>query len=57
MALFKRRAIIPCLCVRFPALAVAQGWRGIVPMQSTCEDVKRILAVQTCDPLIGRACR
>jgi hypothetical protein len=27
-----------------------RGFRGIVPMHSTCEDVKRILGVKTCEP-------
>jgi hypothetical protein len=28
----------------------AQGWRGIMPMRSTCKDVKKILGVDTCAP-------
>jgi hypothetical protein len=28
----------------------AKEWRGIIPMKSTCEDVKRILGVTTCNP-------
>ncbi|MEJ7623793.1 MAG: hypothetical protein WKF34_07350 [Pyrinomonadaceae bacterium] len=27
----------------------AQGWKEIVPLVSTCEDVKRILAVKECE--------
>lgn len=30
--------------------SVAQGYRGIVPLHSTCEDVKRILGVSSCKP-------
>lgn len=26
-----------------------RGWRGIIPLRSTCEDVKRILGVETCN--------
>jgi hypothetical protein len=29
---------------------LAQGWREIIPLKSTCEDVKRILNVPTCKP-------
>ena len=29
---------------------VAQGWRELVPLKSTCEDVKRILNVPSCKP-------
>jgi hypothetical protein len=28
----------------------AKEWRGINPMKSTCDDVKRILGVTTCNP-------
>jgi hypothetical protein len=28
----------------------AKDWRGIVPLHSTCEDVKRLLGVSRCDP-------
>lgn len=31
-------------------IALAEGYRGIVPMRSTCKDVKRILRVSTCNP-------
>jgi outer membrane protein OmpA-like peptidoglycan-associated protein len=31
-------------------ISFAQGYRGIVPLHSTCEDVKRILGVTTCSP-------
>src|SRR5437660_6619315 len=27
----------------------ARGWRGIIPLHSTCADVKRLLGVTTCD--------
>lgn len=27
----------------------AQGFKGIVPLESTCEDIKRILRVEKCD--------
>src|ERR1700752_116546 len=29
--------------------SVAQGWRGIIPLHSTCEDVKRVLGVDKCE--------
>lgn len=41
------------LSLLFYGAATAQderGFRGIVPMHSTCEDVKRILGVKTCEP-------
>ena len=31
-----------------PWSASAQGWRGIVPLQSRCDDVKRILGIDGC---------
>ena len=27
----------------------ADGWRGLVPLKSSCEDVKRILDVKKCE--------
>jgi hypothetical protein len=30
-------------------ISLAQGWRGIKPLRSTCEDVKRALGVDKCD--------
>lgn len=32
------------------SISSAKEWRGIVPLHSTCEDVKRILGVSTCEP-------
>lgn len=37
--------LIVCLAYQF---ANAQGYKGIVPMQSTCEDVQRILGGEHC---------
>src|SRR5688572_15229703 len=34
----------------FTNIASSQGFRGIVPLESTCEDVKRILGVEKCGP-------
>ena len=31
------------------ALSHAEGWRGIVPLHSTCEDAKRLLGITKCD--------
>lgn len=31
--------------------ARGQGWRGIVPLRSTCDDVRRILKISACDPV------
>src|SRR6266446_3705484 len=38
-----------CLLVTIPAITFARGWRGIIPLHSTCADVKRLLGVTTCD--------
>src|SRR6266446_2466905 len=38
-----------CLLLTIPAITFARGWRGIVPLHSTCADVKRLLGVTTCD--------
>lgn len=32
-----------------PGITFAKEWRGIVPLHSTCEDVKRILGITKCD--------
>src|SRR6266436_10437236 len=32
---------------------MAQEWRGLRPMHSSCEDVKRALGVATCEPPDG----
>jgi hypothetical protein len=37
-------AIFFCCC----PFVCAQGFKGIVPLESTCDDVKRILQVRTC---------
>jgi hypothetical protein len=29
---------------------LAQGYRGLVPLKSTCEDAKRILGIASCEP-------
>ena len=38
-----------CLLVTMPAITFARGWRGIVPLHSTCTDVKRLLGLTACD--------
>ena len=38
-----------CLLLTMPAITLAKGWRGIVPLHSTCADVKRLLGITTCD--------
>jgi hypothetical protein len=43
-------AVLGALLSCWPRISIAQGYRGIVPLHSTCEDVKRILGVATCDP-------
>ena len=37
------------LAITLVTSAKAQGWRGIVPLRASCEDVKRILNVAACD--------
>lgn len=32
-----------------PSASFSKEWRGIVPLHSTCEDVKRLLGVTTCE--------
>jgi hypothetical protein len=32
-----------------PSISIAKEWRGIVPLHSTCEDVKRILGIEKCE--------
>jgi hypothetical protein len=34
----------------FTSLVKAQGWRGLVPLKSTCEDTKRSLSITSCEP-------
>jgi hypothetical protein len=33
-----------------PNVSISQEWRGIRPLHSTCDDIKRILNVTTCEP-------
>lgn len=44
---------LACMCVGAALLASGQGhskgWRGITPLHSTCEDVKRTLNVGSCE--------
>jgi len=43
------RGIIGCLILVVAAAHVsAQGWRGIVPLRSNCEDVKQIFGIREC---------
>lgn len=45
------KTVIACVCVLLTtaSISTAKEWRGIVPLHSTCEDVKRILNVSTCE--------
>lgn len=43
-------AVSGMLAITFVATGKAQGWRGIVPLHASCEDVKRILNVAKCEP-------
>lgn len=49
------RTIVICVCfISFSGGAShAQEWHGLRPLHSTCEDVKRVLGVTTCEPLNG----
>ena len=46
--MFIKLWLIPVFFFAVPIFANAQGFKGIVPLQSTCEDVKRILQVGEC---------
>lgn len=44
------RLIIALMIIMFSLqISQAQGWRGIKPLRSTCEDVKRALGVDKCE--------
>ncbi|MGB7922331.1 MAG: hypothetical protein WCF57_03720 [Pyrinomonadaceae bacterium] len=45
------KIITGCICAIMlsPNLSFAQGWRGIEPLHSTCEDVRRILSTVKCE--------
>lgn len=45
----KRILFLLCFLATFEGVALAQGWRGIKPLRSTCEDVKQILKVEKCE--------
>lgn len=45
----KRTIISLCLVLIMSSISYAKGWRGIVPLHSTCDDVKRLLDVTTCE--------
>ncbi|HEX7314359.1 MAG TPA: hypothetical protein VF297_10575 [Pyrinomonadaceae bacterium] len=49
------RVIVSSICtlVILSVTSHAKEWRGIIPMKSTCEDVKRVLGVDTCNPPDG----
>ena len=40
--------VIFMLLASFEA-SFGQGWRGIIPLHSTCDDVKRVLDVDKCE--------
>jgi len=44
-------AVSGMIAITFVSTAQGQGWRGIVPLHASCEDVKRILKVGTCEPV------
>src|SRR5882724_5202361 len=46
-----KKMIVFCVCL-LAFNAQAKDWRGIVPLHSTCEDVKRILGVAKCEPVV-----
>lgn len=48
--MFKAVLLLVFLCCGAVTAQVERGFRGIVPMHSTCEDVKRILGIKTCEP-------
>ena len=41
--------IVAFMLLVTPDICSAQEWRGIKPLHSTCEDVKRALSVDTCE--------
>ena len=43
--------VLLCICMTLclARISLAKQWRGIVPLHSTCNDVKRLLGVTTCD--------
>jgi hypothetical protein len=44
-----RIGVLTFLCLSFLMMrSQSNCWRGITPLQSTCEDVKKILKVDTC---------
>ena len=45
------KIVLFCICISVVTLddAHAKGWRGLVPLHSTCADVKRILGVARCE--------
>jgi len=46
------KIILACVAIVLGLLGIpsAQEWQGLKPLHSTCEDVKRILRVTTCEP-------
>src|SRR6266404_6969108 len=38
-----------CFLLTMPAITLAKGWRGIVPLHSTCADIRRLLHTTKCD--------
>jgi hypothetical protein len=38
-----------CLIILVYSISNGQGWRGLFPAKSSCEDVKRILSVDKCN--------
>jgi hypothetical protein len=47
----KRTVLIPTVCLVFilPLKVCGQEWRGLQPLKSNCEDVKRALGVDKCE--------
>ena len=50
MRILRIITLMCCTLIVSAFTAQAREWRGIIPMKSTCDDVKRILNVTTCDP-------
>ena len=38
------------LLLFIPALDQSNSWRGLTPLRSTCEDVKKVLGIENCSP-------
>lgn len=50
MNIIQTIAICSCFIIFSGELSISQDWHGLRPLHSTCEDVKRVLGVTTCEP-------